>query len=329
VRYVLEGGVRRAAKRVRISGQLIDAGTGALLWADRFEGGIEDIFDLQDEVTRNVVGAIAPRLEEAEIERAKHKLTESLDAYDCYLRGMAAYHLWTDAANTEARSYFYRAIELDQNFASAYGMAARCYVQCKALHAHRDIDVAEVLRLARHAAALGKDDAVALWTAGFALAYVVGDLDDGAALIDRALTLNSNLTLAWTIDGWTKVWLGKPEAAIESEERAMRLSPHDTESWSMHAAMAYALFFSGRYAEAASWAEMAGRENPSLALAAGVAAASSALADLPEEASKAMARVRQIDPELRLSNLKALFPLRRSEDFTRWAEGMRKAGLPE
>jgi hypothetical protein len=122
---------------------------------------------------------------------------------------------------------------------------------------------------------------------------------------------------------------GEPEAAIESEERAMRLSPHDTEAWSMHAAMAYALFFSGRYAEAVSWAEMAGRENPSLALAAGVAAASSALADLPEEASKAMARVRQIDRELRLSNLKALFPLRRSEDFTRWAEGMRKAGLPE
>ncbi len=127
VRYVLEGSVRKAANRVRITGQLVDTTKGAHLWADRFDGGLDDIFDLQDQVTASVVGAIAPTLEKAEIERAKRKPTESLDAYDYYLRGMANVHLWTKEANSEALRLFYKAIELDPDFASAYGMAAWCY----------------------------------------------------------------------------------------------------------------------------------------------------------------------------------------------------------
>ena len=128
VRYVLEGSVRKSANRVRITGQLIDTSTGAHLWADRFEGGLEDIFDLQDQVTASVVGAIAPKLEQAEIERAKRKPTESLDAYDYYLRGMASCSSMDQEANSEALRLFYKAIELDPDFASAYGMAAWCYV---------------------------------------------------------------------------------------------------------------------------------------------------------------------------------------------------------
>src|SRR5207247_1778623 len=131
VRYVLEGSVRKAGNRVRITGQLIDAATGTHLWADRLEGALEDIFDLQDQVTLSVVGAIAPKLEQAEIERAKRKPTESLDAYDYYLRGMAGVHRWAREANDDALRMFYRAIELDPDFASAYGMAARCYVARK------------------------------------------------------------------------------------------------------------------------------------------------------------------------------------------------------
>ena len=102
VRYVLEGSVRKAGGQVRITGQLIDAATGAHLWAERFDGGLEDIFDLQDQVTASVVGAIAPKLEQAEIERAQRKPTESLDAYDYFLRGMAAFHQWTREGNNEA-----------------------------------------------------------------------------------------------------------------------------------------------------------------------------------------------------------------------------------
>ena len=121
VRYILEGSVRKAGNRVRITGQLIDTATGAHLWADRFDGALEDIFDLQDQVTASVVGAIAPKLEQAEIDRAKRKPTESLDAYDYFLRGLAGFHQWTREANVDALSSFSRAIELDPSFASAYG----------------------------------------------------------------------------------------------------------------------------------------------------------------------------------------------------------------
>src|SRR5215472_7187525 len=124
VRYLLEGSVRKSANRVRIAGQLIDASSGAHLWADRFDGALEDVFELQDQVTANVVGAIAPRLEQAEIERARRKPTESLDAYDLYLRGLANFYKWTREANAEALRLFYKAIELDPDFPAAYAAAA-------------------------------------------------------------------------------------------------------------------------------------------------------------------------------------------------------------
>ena len=139
---------------MRITGQLIDASTGAHLWADRFDGELADIFDLQDQVTASVVGAIAPKLEQAEIERAKRKPTESLDAYDYFLRGMAAFHQFSKPSNEEALALFSRAIELDPDFASAYGMAARCYLQRKGFGwvTDREREIAEAERLARRAA---------------------------------------------------------------------------------------------------------------------------------------------------------------------------------
>jgi tetratricopeptide (TPR) repeat protein len=132
VRYVLEGSVRKSANRVRITGQLVDTATGAHLWADRFDGELGDVFDLQDQVTESVVGAIAPAVEKAEIERARRKPTESLDAYTLYLRGLArSYQFASRQANDEALRLFNRAIELDPDFASAYGRAAHCYVRAK------------------------------------------------------------------------------------------------------------------------------------------------------------------------------------------------------
>src|SRR5690348_4781048 len=171
VRYVLEGSVRKAGSRVRITGQLIDASTAAHLWADRFEGRLEDIFDLQDQVAASVVGAIAPKLDQAEMERATRKPTENLDAYDYLLRGMAIIHRWNRETNDEALRLFYRAIEFDPNFASAYGMAARCYLirQGSGWMIDRAEETTEAVRLARRAAALGWDDAVALCGAGLPL----------------------------------------------------------------------------------------------------------------------------------------------------------------
>jgi TolB-like protein/class 3 adenylate cyclase len=331
VRYVLEGSVRKAGSRVRITGQLIDTSTGAHLWAERFDGGLEDIFDLQDQVTASVVGAIAPRLEQAEIERAERKPTESLDAYDYFLRGMAATHQWTKEASGEALSLFYKAIELDPGFASAYGGAARCYSQRKAAGwvTDRAYETVEAERLARRAGELGRDNAVALAGAGMALAYVVSDLDGAAAFTDRALALDSNLAVAWWVSGWTKVFLGEPEVALECEARAMRLSPQDPRTYTMQAATAAAHFFAGRYAEASSWAETAIQAQPGFLPSTYFAAASAALAGNHAAAEKAIARLLKLMPELRISKLGDIITLRRSQDMELFAEGMRKAGLPE
>jgi TolB-like protein len=331
VRYVIEGSVRRAGNRLRITGQLIDTSTGMHLWADRFEGKLEDVFDLRDQVTASVIGAIAPKLEQAEIERAKRKPTESLDAYDYFLRGISAIRQWTKEANHEALRMFNKAIELDPNFGSAYGMAARCYSQRKGggwvtLSAQ---DIAEVRRLARRASELGRDDAVALSAAGIGLAYVVGEMDHGADLIDRAIALNPNLATAWLFGGWVRLWRGEPDAAIEQVARATRLSPNDPQLSMMHVVTACAHFFAGRNSQALLFAEKSMRLQPSYFMAASVLAASNAIAGRPAEAEKAMASLREIAPTLRVSNLLDAFPIRRQEDIVRWAEALRRAGLPE
>jgi adenylate cyclase len=331
VRYVLEGGVRKAANRVRITAQLIDASTGVHLWADRFEGTLEDIFDLQDLVTASVVGAIAPKLEQAEIERVRHKPTESLDAYDYYLRGLATSHPRTRELNNEALRLFYKAIELDPEFSSAYGMAAWCYARRKGSRwmVDRVKETAEAARLARRVVELRKEDAVALSTGGFALAYVVGELDDGAALLDQALVLNPNLAVAWTFSGWVRIFLGEHEMAVEHFARSMRLSPLDPLMYVAQSGIAVAHFCTGRYDEASSWAEKALLESPNYYPALRVFAASNALAGRLEDAQKAMARLRELDPTVRVSDLRDLITRRRPEDATRYAEGLRKAGLPE
>jgi TolB-like protein/class 3 adenylate cyclase len=331
VRYVLEGSVRKETSRVRIAGQLIDGSTGAHLWADRFEGALEDIFDLQDQMTASVVGAIAPRLEQAEIERAKRKPTERLDAYDYYLRAMASHYLVTWENTNEALGMFYRAIELDPGFASAHGMAALCYCWRKSSSwmANREQEIAETARLARRAVELGRDDAAVLAASGYALAYVVQELDDGAAFIDRAVALNPNLAVAWYYNSWARIWLGEPDPAIEHLARAMRLSPLDPLIGWMQATTAHAHFFAGRYDVASSWAGMALRDRPDYIIALRIAAASNALAGQQEQARKALSRLRQLAPTLRVSNLKdTLGPYRRQADVARYETGLEKAGLP-
>jgi TolB-like protein/class 3 adenylate cyclase len=331
VRYVLEGSVRKAANRVRITAQLINASTGSHIWADHFDGGLDDIFDLQDQVTASVVGAIAPRLERAEIERARRKPTENLDAYDYYLRGMASFYQWTKAANEEALKLFYRAIERDPDFAPANALAAWCYVRRVGCGWTNDRvqDVAEGLRLARRAVKLDKDDAIALARGGHALGFLGDDLEGGIECIDRALVLNPNLAIAWYLSGWLRIYRGEPEVAIEHLAHAMRLSPLDPTLFNMQAGMGIAHFLAGRLDDASSWAEKASRDQTDYAVAPAIAAASHALAGRLEKARQAMERLRQDFPTVRVSNLRDWLPIRQPEHFTRWADGLRKAGLPE
>jgi tetratricopeptide (TPR) repeat protein len=226
---------------------------------------------------------------------------------------------------------FYRAIELDPDFASAYGMAAWCYVLRKNYGWITDDaqESVEAARLAWQAARLAKEDAIALYTGGFALARVVGYLEDGAALIDRALALDPNLAAAWHLSGWVRIYLGEPEMAIEHMARAMRLNPLDPLIFGIQNGTAAAHFLAGRYDEASSWAEKALRQHANYSPAMRMAAASHALGGRRREAQKSMARMRQIDPELRVRDLTDLVPFRGPEDVARYAEGLRIAGLPE
>jgi TolB-like protein/class 3 adenylate cyclase len=331
VRYVLEGSVRKAANRVRISAQLIDALTATHLWADRFEGNLENIFDLQDQITQSVVGAIAPKLEQAEIDRAKRKPTESLNAYDYYLRALAYFHQYSREGTDQALPLFYKAIELDPAFSSAYGMAAWCYARRKGNRWVADDvkDRSEAARLAYRAAALGKDDAIALSSSGFALSIAVGKPDEAIALIERALVINPNLVSAWVFSGWTRLLLGDADLAIERFRHSMRLSPLDPLLYLPQSGLGLAYFLLGRYDDASSWARNALRQKPRFHPSLRVLAASDALAGRLEDAQNAMAQLREIDPALRVSDLAGLLPFWRSSALDKYVEGLRKAGLPE
>jgi TolB-like protein len=333
VRYVLKGSVRRAAERLRISGQLIDASSGVHLWADHFDGALEDIFDLQDRVTASVVGAISPKLEQAEIERAKRKPTENLDAYDYYLRGLAHAHQMTRSSVGEALKLFRRSMDLDPDFASPCGVAAFCYVMRKmnGWASDQAVDVSEAVDLARRTAQRGPDDMLSLAFAGLTLGYVAGELEEAAAIIDRVVRFDRNLAIGWYASGTVKAFLGgEPDVAIEHLARAMRLSPFDPFIFTMQGVTAVCHFFAGRYEEAVLWAERAFRSNPEILGTLRIGAASYALAGRSQEAGNFIARALELDPEMRVSNLTTrIGSFRRMEDFCKYAEALRQAGLPD
>jgi len=331
VRYVLEGSVRKVDNRVRIMAQLIDTQTGSHLWAHRFDGAVDDIFGLQDQLTSNVVGAIAPKLQQVEVERVRHKPTESLVAYDYFLRGMASFHRFTKRDTATALKQFQFAIELDPTFATPYGMAALCYARHKAANWWSDPakETSDATRVARTAVELGSDDVVALSAGGWALAYVASDLDDGAAFVDRALMLGPCLAPAWMWSGWIRIFLGEHDTAVTHFAESMRMGPLDPMIVIAQTGTAFAHLLSHRNGEASKWAEDALRSHPSHFFANVVCACTRALAGRSVDAHSVMARVREINTTLRISNLRDSEPLRRPEDLETWAVAMRKAGLPE
>jgi tetratricopeptide (TPR) repeat protein len=294
---------------------------------------MEDVFDLQDKITASVVAAIAPKLEVAEIDRSRRKPTENLDAYDHYLRGMANVHLWTEQSNRDALAHFYKAIELDPKYGAAYGLAARCYSQRKAGGWTVDLaqETAEAARLARHAVEFGRDDAVALCTAGIAQAYLVGDLDEGNALTELALAQNPNFAWAWVCSGWVKLWRGEIDVAMERLSHAIRMSPNDPSLFVMHDAMASAYFCAERYPEALQWATKALRtSNTEFLLTQCLAAACGVHLGRLEEARDRVTRLLKTYPAMTISQLEAKFPeFHRPEVFARFADGLRQAGLPD
>ena len=250
VRYVLEGSVRKAGGRVRITGQLIDSQTGAHLWADRFDGALEDIFELQDQIASQVVGRLPLMMQQAEIERARTKPTANLGAYDSYLLGMRVFHGSSNRdAMDQALKLYYRAIELDPEYAEPHAWASIVYSRRRQAQWMTDIwkECAEGVRLGRRAAELRPDSALALNVAGFALAFMGGETAAGIDFIDRSLALNPNDAQAWHGSGWVRIYNGEPDLAIEHLDRAERLNPLDPQTFQYNLARDLAHFCAGRY----------------------------------------------------------------------------------
>ena len=328
---MLEGSVRKAGNRVRITGQLVDAETRNHIWADRYDSTLEDIFDLQDQVTSSVIGAISPQLERAEIERAQRKPTESLQAYDYYLRAFASFYKFTREAHLEALKLTEIASGIDPEFAAAYALGARCYIQRKAFRWSTDAaqERIEARRLARRAIELDKDDPSVLAMAGHALAFVVGEVEEGAALLARAINLDPNLVIARHWSGFTHLWLGNVDAAIEQFKIALRLSPLDPRSFNALTGLAYAHFFAGRNEDALSSAAAAIRLQSKFVPAQLILAACHAMSGRVQEAREVCARAMQLDPTLRISGMKDRGPNRRPEDIEKLVQAFRVAGVPE
>ena len=331
VRYVLEGSVRRGGNRVRITGQLIEAATGSHIWADRFDGALADVFDLQDQVTASVVGAIEPKLRTAEIERAQRKPTDSLDAYDLYLRALPHFHALTFAGSDEALRLLRRAFELDPTYALAAALAARCYAYRGAQGWAADLneEADEAVRLAHAALDADSDDPDVLHMAGFTLAYVGGDNQSGALLIGRSLSINPNSAQAWSASGHIRGWVRDPDTAVEHFERAIRLSPFDPLLSTFYGGIAMAHFEAKRYAAAVEWADKAVRIGPKFLPAHRWLAAGLARLDRVDEARAAVRRLMALDPGGTLVGLRRRLSSFNTGLLDDYLDGLRKAGLPE
>jgi adenylate cyclase len=326
VHYVLEGSVRKAAGKVRIIGQLIDAVTGAHLWGDRFERDLTDIFALQDEVTIAVVSAIEPKMLQTEIEMATRRRPENLTAYDFYLRAMPQFYLATREGFAEAIRLAHRALELDPRFGSVAALAGVCHMLNVVLGYSNDpqFDRKEAVRLARLALSIDDSDPDTLARASTISAFMVGDSEAEIEMADRAVALNPNSWLAWTGRGHVYRIAGLPEEAIRSFERAIRMSPVDPRLYLALTGIGQALIELRRFDEAIVVLKKSLRQNLYLATYLWLASAFAHLGR-DAEAHDAAARVLEIDPAFTISALIARVP----KNSKLFIEGLRKAGLPE
>jgi TolB-like protein/class 3 adenylate cyclase len=295
VRYVLEGSVRKAGQRVRITSQLIDATSGAHLWADRFDGSLEDVFQLQDQVASSVAGVIEPALQAAEIRRSADQPTTDLSAYDLYLRALACYP--SERGISAALNLFRLAIERDPHYASALAGAAFCHMR---LHLsgwgkNPDEDRRQGVDLARRALQVTSDDPGVLAWSAYALAYFGEDIDAAIQLIDRALAVNPSFAYGWHWSGWLRLWAGQPQLAISHFETSSRLSPH-AHTANTFMALGVAHFFAHRFEDAATMLVRALQEQPDWAPTYRFLAACYAHLRRLDDARKVIERLRAITP---------------------------------
>ena len=313
---------------MRITGQLIDAVTGAHIWADRFERDLTDVFALQDEVTVAVVSAIQPKVLQTEVALARRRRPENLTAYDFYLRALPQFYLSTREGVAEAIKLAHRALELDPRFGLVAALAGMCHMQNVLWgYAHDpQFDRKEAVRLTRMALSLDDGDPDTLAWASVVLANMVGDCESSVELADRAVALNPNSNQAWGGRGWVYRAAGQPEEAVRSFERATRMSPVDPRLHLAFGGLGMALIELGRFDEAIVAGKKAQRQNPSFPVAYRCLASAFAHLGRDAEAREAAARLLEVDPDFTIS---AWIARGGQSNAKLTVEGLRKAGLPE
>jgi adenylate cyclase len=331
VRYVLEGSVRRAGQRIRITGQLINATTGAHIWADRFDGDAEDIFDLQDKITECVVGAIEPSLRKAEIERARRKRPDSLSAYDLFLRALTPMNKLRPEANAEALTLLEQAIAIDPRYAPALAYAAFGHEQ-RLLHGWStapETDAAAAVGLARQALAIDSGEAAAIAMAAFVLTFVGRDYDGGRRAAERALALNPNSpTVCWKA-GWVILLAGAPQDAVPIFERSLRLSPSDPQADFLLNGLGMSHLVMGRPNEALEYASSSIAMKPDVDVPYYILIPACAYLGRTEDAKTAIGKLQSLSPDITTSSFRKRMPFHNEMHMDVLLDGLRKAGLPE
>ena len=329
VRYVLQGSVRRAQGRLRITVELAETETGTQVWAQRFDGAWEDVFELQDNIAQSVAAAIEPELRDAEIARAQRRPPSNLSAYDLFLRAMARFYRATQGGMKERLRDLEEAIALDPNYAPAHALAAQCLVYYVIQGYSDDTarDKAEGANHARTAISLENGDPLVLYMSGHALGFHACEWETSVHLLKRALVLNPSSALGHTYAGWSHLYAGLAEQAVGYFDQALWLSPIDRRGFLNSSGKALALTMLGRYEEAVSWAQRAVQEEPNWTSGYRPLAASLAQLGRQVEAEEVVRKLLQLEPDYRISV--SLAHLRPGEGFHRYTGGLIKAGLRE
>jgi len=330
VRYVVEGSVRRAGERVRISAQLIDATTGHHVWAENYDRELRDIFALQDEISEAIASSVQPEIRRAEVKRVVRRPPESLDAYESQLRGLWRLWKFTPDHNAPARRFFERAVELDPHYVDPRFFIALTHFMDVVFEwtDSRSESVAALERSARECVELDAESARCQLSLGFAY-FVTGKQAESVAAFERAVRLDPSLGAAYGWLGMAQAITGRPEEAIANLEKARRLDPHAPATQSYLVYTAWAHFAAGRYDEAVAEALRAVEMEPRDALAHRTVAASYAQLGRLEEARSALGEELRLEPDLSLQKVRRQSGISESDFLERWLDGLRKAGLQE
>lgn len=328
VRYVLEGSVRKGGNKLRITGQLIEAGTGTHLWADRYDGALEDVFELQDKITETVIGVIEPNLRSAEIERARRKPPENLDAYDLYLRAMPHLASMMPEDASKAGGLFEQALALDPDYAVVHAYLAWVYEMRVARGGFSETDLAAGMRHARAAIVHGADDPTALAIASLVLLHLGRDFPAASNAVTRALELNGSCAIAYFFGSHINAFCGETATARDYARRGLRLSPFDALAWIGHQSLGLADLRERRYDEAAMHFGKAMQINPRFSYIYLEQATALALAGRLDEAKAAAKRLLELEPNFSSAAIIGFLSFVRPELTEAWTAGLKAAGLP-